>query len=46
MISKGVISPYVQKQGRMLLKFNSLGPHDVTHYCARNECQSFKAALK
>ena len=32
LINKGVISPYVQEQGEMLLKFNILHLHYVTHY--------------
>ena len=46
LINKGVISPYVQEQGGILLKFNILRLHYVTHYCARIECQPFKAVLK
>ena len=34
LINKSVISPYVQKQGRILRKFNVLRLHYVTHYCA------------
>ena len=34
LINKGVISPYVQEQGEILLKFNILRLHYVTHYCA------------
>ena len=45
LIKKGMISPYVQEQGGILLKFNILCPHYVTHYCARIEWQPF-AALK
>ena len=41
LINKGVISPYVQEQGGILLKFNILRLHYVTHYCARIECQPF-----
>ena len=37
LINKGVISLYVLEQGRMLLKFNILRLHYVTHYCARIE---------
>ena len=32
LINKGVISPYVQEQGEVLLKFNILHLHYVTHY--------------
>ena len=32
LINKGVISPYVQEQSKMLLKFNILHLHYVTHY--------------
>ena len=32
LISKDVISPYVQEQGEILLKFNILRLHFVTHY--------------
>ena len=41
LINKGVISPYVQEQGGILLKFNVLRLHYVTHYYARIECQPF-----
>ena len=41
LINKGVISPYVQEQGGILLKFNILRLCYVTHYCTRIECQSF-----
>ena len=34
LISKGVISPYVQEQGGILFKLNILCLHYVTHYCA------------
>ena len=42
LINKGVISLYVLEQGRMLLKFNILRLHYVTHYCARIECNFLK----
>ena len=35
LINKDVISAYVQEQGEILLKFNILALHCVTHYCAR-----------
>ena len=38
LINKGMISPYAQEQGEILLKFNILRVHYVTHYCARIEC--------
>ena len=38
LINKGVISLYVQKQGGILLKFNILCLHYVTHYCAKIKC--------
>ena len=41
LINKGVISPYVQEQGGIFLKFNILCLHYVTYYCARIECQSY-----
>ena len=41
LMNKDVISPYVQKQGEILLKFNILRLHYVTHYRARIECQLF-----
>ena len=41
LINKGVISPYVLEQGGILLKFNILRLHYITHYCARIECQPF-----
>ena len=44
LINKGVISPYVQEQGGILLKFNILRLHYVTHYCARIECQPFQSS--
>ena len=34
LINKGVTSSYVQEQGGILLKFNVLRLHYVTHYCA------------
>ena len=34
LINKGVISPYVQEWGGILLKFNILRLHNATHYCA------------
>ena len=46
LINKGVISPYVQEQGGIILKFNILRLHYVTHYCTRIEWQSFKAVMK
>ena len=45
-INKGLISLYVQEQGGILLKFNILRLHYVTHYCTRIEWQSFKAVMK
>ena len=46
LINKGVISPYVQEQGEMLLKFNILHLHYVTHYSAIElNASLFKAAL-
>ena len=42
LINKGVISLYVLEQGRMLLKFNILRLHYVTHDCARIECNFLK----
>ena len=45
-INKGLISPYVQEQGGILLKFNILRLHYVTHYCTSIEWQSFKAVMK
>ena len=41
LINKGVISPYVQEQGEILLKFNILNLHYIKQYCARIECQPF-----
>ena len=41
LINKGVISPYVQEQGGILLKQNIICLHYVTHYCTRIECQPF-----
>ena len=38
-MNKGVISPYVQEQGEMLLKFDIVHHHYVTHYRARIEWQ-------
>ena len=37
LINKGVIPPYNQEQGGILLRFNILRLHCVTHYCARIE---------
>ena len=42
LINEGVISPYVQEYGGILLKFNILRLHYVTHYCAWIECHSLK----
>ena len=43
LINKGVIAPYVQVQGEMLLKFDILHFHYVTHW-ARIECQPFQSS--
>ena len=40
LINKGVISPYFQEQGGILLKFNILHLHYITHYCGI-ECKPF-----
>ena len=40
-INKGVISPYVQEQGGMLLKFNILHLHYITHYWSYNWIPAF-----
>ena len=44
LINKGVISPYVKEKGGILLKFNILPPHFVTHYYSRIECQPFQSS--
>ena len=44
LINKGVISPYVQEQGGILLKLNIRRIHYLTHYCARIECQPFQSS--
>ena len=44
LINKGVISLYVQVQGEMLLKFDILHFHYVTHYWARIECHPFQSS--
>ena len=41
LIIKGVISPHVQEQGGMLLKFNILRLHYVTHYWSQNWIPAF-----
>ena len=41
-----VISPYVREWGGILLKFNILRLHNVTHYCAWIERQLFKSSLE
>ena len=42
LISKGVISPYVQEQGEIISKFNILHFHYLTHQ-PRIECQPFQS---
>ena len=44
LISKGMIFPYVQEQGGILLKFNILRLHFVTHRCTCIECQPFQSS--
>ena len=46
MNNKGLISPYVQEQGEMLLKFDILHLHYVTHIELELNVSLFKAALK